>query len=298
MPTAAQQLCLNVGRQPSCSIICVDSPSRSASIVPHASRRLSCRLLVPSSLTGAPGGSRERLDLAIYRARGLKPSLGMAELCGQNGRVPKQSPKTAAEVLAELNADPAWRAAMERKDAASRDREAARRLAEAPLVADLRQVGINVESAWLLYEVAPYPTAIPVLLEHFERPYDPATREGIARALAVPEASWAWERLLSLLFHEPDQQERDVRFALALAVVAAAPKGSTSRMLELIRDTSLGASRLAFVGPLMRSKDPRALETLEQLRDDPDLTKEVQFRLGQREKRLQRRARGPRPPSR
>ena len=213
--------------------------------------------------------------------------------------MPKQSGKTAAEVLAEVNADPAWRAAMERKDAAFREREAARRLAEAPLLADLRRVGINVESVWLLYEVAPYPAAIPVLLEHLERPYDLATREGIARALAVPEASWAWERLLSLLFREPDRRERNVKFALALAVVDAAPKGSTSRMLDLIRDASLGSSRLAFVRPLMRSRDPRALETLEQLRDDPDLTKEVQFRLGQREKRLQRRTHvRPRHPSR
>jgi hypothetical protein len=204
--------------------------------------------------------------------------------------VPKRSGKTAAEVSAELNADPAWRAAMERNDAASREREAASRLAEAPLLAGLRQVGINVESVWLLYEVAPYPAAIPVLLEHFERPYDPATREGIARALAVPEASWAWERLRSLLVREPDRRNREVKFALALAVVAAAPKGSTSRMLELICDTSLGSSRLAFVPALMRSRDPRAIETLEQLRNDPDLTKEVQFRLDQREKRSQRRA--------
>jgi len=127
-----------------------------------------------------------------------------------------------------------------------------------------------------------------VLLEHLERPYAPEIREGIARALAVPEASWAWDRLQALLFREPEGSRRDLKFSIALAVVGAAPKGSTDRLMELIRDPSLGSSRLAFVAPLMRSRNPRALATLEQLRDDPDLTKELEYRLGQREKRLGR----------
>jgi hypothetical protein len=143
---------------------------------------------------------------------------------------------------------------------------------------------------WLLYKETPYPAAIPVLLAHLERPYVPGIREGIARALAVPEASWAWGRLRTLFVREPDGQRVDVKFALALSVVGAAPKGSVDTLMELIRDSSLGSSRLAFVGSLLRSRNPRALETLEQLRDDPDLAKELHFRLGQRAKRLQRRA--------
>lgn len=193
--------------------------------------------------------------------------------------------------MAELRADPAMRAAMERTEAALRQRQAALRVAQEPLLSDLRHVGINVDSVWLLYKQRPYPSAIPVLLEHLERPYLREIRDGIARALAVPEASWAWASLQMLLYREP-AGPRHVKFALALAVVGAAPKGSLERLLELIRDSSLGQSRLAFVSPLMRSKNPRAIQTLEQLRNDPDLTKEVQFRLGQRAKRLQRRARG------
>lgn len=203
----------------------------------------------------------------------------------------KQRGRTAGELTAELEADPAWRAARERKDAAQRELEHASRAAEAPLLADLCHVGIDVSTVWLLHKAAPYSAAIPILLSHFERPYPAEIREGIARALAVPEASWAWERLVTLLFREPVTQGRDIRFALALAVAGAAPKGSTDKLLDLISDTSLGESRLAFVSPLLRSRDPRALETLERLRDDPDLTKEVQFRLGQRAKRRERRSR-------
>jgi len=206
--------------------------------------------------------------------------------------VPSRSRKTAGKFLAELNADPVWRAKMEQTEAAIRERQAAMRIAEEPLLADLRQVGIDVDSVWSLYKHRPYPSAIHVLLDHIERPYPPEIRDGIARALAVPEASWAWERLQTLLYREPPVGQLRVKFALALAVVDVAPKGSIDRMLELSRDTSLGSSRLAFVAPLMRSRDPRALQTLEQLRDDPDLTKEVQLRLGQREKRLQRQAHG------
>src|SRR6516225_5199151 len=155
--------------------------------------------------------------------------------------MPKRSPKTADELLTELNADPAWRAAREQTEAARREREAALRADEAPLLADLRRVGIDVDSVWSLYEQRPYASAIPVLLRHFERPYAPETREGIARALAVPEASWAWDRLQTLLYHEPAGQPRQVKFALALAVVDAAPKGSIDPLLKLIRDPSLGA---------------------------------------------------------
>jgi hypothetical protein len=194
--------------------------------------------------------------------------------------------------MTELTADPAMRAARERTGAALRERQAALRIAEEPLLADLRQVGIDVDSVWLLYKQHPYPSAIRVLLDHIERSYAPEIREGIARALAVPEAAWAWDRLRAFLYREPAGQRRNVKFALALAVVDAAPKGSIDKMLELIRDSSLGSSRVAFVRPLMRSRDPRAAETLEQLRTDPDLTKEVQFRLEQRAKRLQRRGGG------
>ena len=54
-----------------------------------------------------------------------------------------------------------------------------------PLVEALAQCGCVVKSVWdLVSSKAPYPAAIPVLLEHLSKPYPDRVREGIARALA------------------------------------------------------------------------------------------------------------------
>jgi hypothetical protein len=203
---------------------------------------------------------------------------------------PGMKRETAGELLARLQADPSYRQMIAEQDAALEQRREESRIAQRHLVNELRTVGIHVDSVWdLVNAKSAYPRAIPILLQHVEQDYIPGVREGIARALAVPEASRAWDRLRALFVREPDGQRQDVKFALALAVVGAAPKGSLDTLLELIRDPSLGSSRLACVRPLLRSRNPRALETLEQLREDPDLAKELHVRLGQRAKRLQRR---------
>jgi hypothetical protein len=60
---------------------------------------------------------------------------------------------------------------------------------EAPLAEDLRAVGLSASSAWdLVNSKEPYSQAVPVLLKHLQRPYSDRIREGIARALAIPQA--------------------------------------------------------------------------------------------------------------
>jgi hypothetical protein len=98
--------------------------------------------------------------------------------------------KTAAEFMAEMERDPAFRAQRQEREAAFRRRNEELRQAEAPLVQALAEVGLDVKSVWDLVNRATrhYPEAVPLLLGHLQRPYPDAIREGIARALTVAEA--------------------------------------------------------------------------------------------------------------
>src|ERR1043165_213162 len=109
----------------------------------------------------------------------------------------KRKPRTADELMAELEADPKWVADRARLDAEFERQEAELARAEAPLVAELRGAGYPVESVWDLVTTRDrYPIAVPILVEHLQRPYPGRIREGIARALAVREAKSAYSLLV------------------------------------------------------------------------------------------------------
>ena len=135
-----------------------------------------------------------------------------------------------------------------------------------------------MQSAWdLVNTPGSYPTAVPILLEHLPRPLPPAVREGIARALAVPEAKAGWDVLTGLYRHE---LEARVRSGLAAAIAAASDDEVIGDVIALTRDARHGSSRLLLLSALERSADPRARATLMDLGTDPDLTKEIQVILG------------------
>ena len=62
----------------------------------------------------------------------------------------KNETLTTEEFMAQLDADPAWVAARAKEEEARQKRAAEWRRAEAPLVEELRSVGVAVESAWNL----------------------------------------------------------------------------------------------------------------------------------------------------
>ena len=53
-----------------------------------------------------------------------------------------------------------------------------------------------------------YEAALPILLEHLEKPHPGRVREGIARALAVPEAKFGWDTFMHMY---RDEEERDAK---------------------------------------------------------------------------------------
>ena len=184
---------------------------------------------------------------------------------------------TAAELMAKLNADPEFVAKRAREEEERQKRAAEWRRAEAPLVEELRAAGYAVESAWdLVNTTAPYPTALPILLDHLQRPYPAAVREGIARALAVRGASFGWDVLTRLYRNEGEVRAKD---GLAVAIAAAANDELIGDVIALARDKSQGPSRLLLLGALERSANPRARAALMDLGTDPELKKEIQIIL-------------------
>ncbi|HWO22670.1 MAG TPA: hypothetical protein VNO30_28115 [Kofleriaceae bacterium] len=185
---------------------------------------------------------------------------------------------TAAELMAKLNADPEFVAKRAREEEERQKREAEYRRAEKPLVDELRAAGFQVQSAWdLVNTPGSYPNAVPILLAHLRRPYPAPIREGIARALAVPEAKAAgWYDLTRMYREEQEQRAKD---GLAVAIAAAADDEVISDVISLARDTRHGSSRLLLLSALERSTDPRARKALMDLGTDPDLNKEIQVIL-------------------
>jgi len=197
----------------------------------------------------------------------------------------KRRGKTAEELIAELEADPAWRAKRARIERETQDRATRLMAEEAPLVRDLQSAGVHVTSAWDLVNThASYPSAIPVVLEHFQRPYSAVIREGIARALAVKEAAWAWDVLLEYFSREPEGGKTDVKWALACALSGASTDERLDKIIELLMDQSIGLNRFALLGALGRSKTQRARAAIQKLRADPQIGREIRRLFGRPKK--------------
>jgi hypothetical protein len=176
---------------------------------------------------------------------------------------------TAAELMKRLNADPAWVAARTAEEAERRKREAEYRLEEAPLTADLKAAGFDIESAWDLVNTSgPYTGALPILLKHLQKPYSGVIREGIARALAVPSAKFGWN-IFVRLFRE--EQEKRVKDGLAVALANTVDEDTMDELISLVQNSQLGSSRVLLLRALGRSKKASALEALMRCVHDPDL---------------------------
>ena len=195
----------------------------------------------------------------------------------------KNKPITGEELMARLNADPAYRARQEAEDTEIARKVRERERAEGPIVEELAVAGIHVRSVWDLVTTRKTPAAaLPVLLAHLQKHYAPAIREGIARALAVRESRFAWNTLAE--FFKKEQEPR-VHEALAIAVAESADNSVLDDIIELVQDRSNGDDRVHLLGALKRSKDSKALTAILSLAKDPALEYEVNKYLRAREKR-------------
>lgn len=134
--------------------------------------------------------------------------------------------------------------------------------------------GFEVDSAWDLVNTStPYPAALPILLEHVERPYPDRVREGIARALAVRDARVGWGTLVRL--YRQEEAGTDAKDGLAVALAAASDDEVVDDVISLVGDSTHGEGRLLLLRGLKRSRAPQARAALEEFAEDPVLGEEA-----------------------
>jgi len=184
-----------------------------------------------------------------------------------------QPPMRADELLLELEADPEFRNARAKRDEEQLIRQREYQEEERRLVEALQARGYRLDSIWdLVNRAKPYTSALPTLLEHLQLPYSPRVREGIARALAVPDASDAVPRLLDLYRAEPDNAAKN---GLAVALAFHASKLGMEELLALVASPQNGTSRIFLLRALSESPDDRAHSLLRELEGDPYLGREA-----------------------
>src|SRR6266702_4401382 len=189
----------------------------------------------------------------------------------------RKMPITARELIAKLQVDPEYVARREAQEGEWAERSAGLRVEEEPILADLRCVGWDVESVWNLVNTSVgYREAIPVLVKHLLLAYSDRTREGIARALAVPDAKYAWPTLVAEYRKAPagmgiiapgDTREFKLgaKDGLACALSATATKATIEELIGLAKDRSQGQRRLLLLRALKRSKNPSERRALTEL---------------------------------
>ena len=195
----------------------------------------------------------------------------------------KRRPITAKEFLLELAKDPAYverrRQLLEIQTAKIvKYREAIK-----PILQALQGAGIPVDEirASQLQALQAYPVAIPILLDHLEKPYSREVLSSIANSLAVPDARSAWESLVSAYRRTPTpapgspEEGMGLKEGLANALAATVSKNTISTLIALTKDPSNGSSRLLLLQGIRRSRDPRAKLAIEELSTDPQLAKEI-----------------------
>lgn len=183
-----------------------------------------------------------------------------------------------------LRDDPEYRARVEAAEAERQARVAVLRVAERPIVEDLRAAGVEVGSVWDLVNTPdPYPDALPVLLAHLERGgYPERVMESLGRALAVKPSVAYWEGLKALYRSARDAGEED---GVAVALAACATKAQVADMVGFLLWEERGDSRIYFLRPIKRLGGAEGRELLERLRDDPTFGREATALLKVRGKR-------------
>lgn len=190
--------------------------------------------------------------------------------------------KTAAELMAELQRSPEFVRDSAEGAAAAQQLEAETAAHEAPLIAALSRVSVNVRSVWdLVNSTADYGPAVQVLTEHLRLPYPPKVREGIARSLAVPSAKPYVRELIEAFVQEPTTRlTSQTKWALACAVAAVADESLRDELLSLVSDPAHGEGRLMLLQALARFPDDRVVALIRTMAGDPEIGPGAKALLG------------------
>jgi HEAT repeat protein len=191
------------------------------------------------------------------------------------------APKSAVELMRELERDPEYRAKAQDREA-QRVRNAENYHAAAQgLLDDLAAAGITVDTiADLRPRKRDYPRALPILLHWLSRVSDPAVREDIVRTLSVPYARSAALSLIQEFKRTTDPSIEGLRWAIANALAVVADDTVFGELEELVRDKRWGKAREMLALALGNIQNPRAIPLLLELLDDEETVGHAAMALG------------------
>lgn len=195
---------------------------------------------------------------------------------------PEQIVNLPSGAMRALGDDPEWQAEVVRRRGASAQLH--RILVEdaRPLAIELAKSNYRVETAWDLVNAAySYRAALPVLVEHLQRPYHPRNLEGIVRALTVPPArALAWDALIEIARRPATTpQEESLQDAAFNALSVVATKADLPFLAQMATDNTLGSGRSAFLIRLRKAKYPQVEEMLNRALKDPLLAPQAEMEL-------------------
>ena len=152
----------------------------------------------------------------------------------------------------------------------------------ARVIRALQEAGIPAQSVWdLVNSKGAYENAVPVLMELLPLVQDPKVKEGIVRALTVPEArKIATAPLVVEMRASRGYGSLGWAIGNALSVVVTPDDDALEELAALIRDETLGSTRQMLADALVRTKDPRAVDVLLEVLPQKDMTGHVINALG------------------
>lgn len=188
----------------------------------------------------------------------------------------RKKTQTAAEFMAGLNADPEFQAAQAERDKVHLEKVSKLKAASKPLDDALRTIcPLVIDGVWDLVNTRErYDEVLPILFEHLTKDYPDEILDGIARALAVPQALPYRPTFISLFRRDPPVS-KGFRFGLGIAIAHTTGPDNLAETIELLKDRSLGESRLALLLVIRHTRKPEIRQVIEELSSDPDLAKEI-----------------------
>ena len=186
--------------------------------------------------------------------------------------------QTAAQLLGQLAADARYRQQHEGRQRQRAIAEAMLAEDEETLVADLENAGVAVDSVWDLVNADyAYADAIPVLLRHLQLRHHLRTREGIVRALTVPEARGvAFPVLYEQFLATSSAQEAELKWLLGAALAEATTSETASVVRQLLTDKDHGKAREMLVPALQWLAPGERDDAIQALSGDPDIGKAIE----------------------
>ncbi len=160
-------------------------------------------------------------------------------------------PMTAAELMAQLAADPEFQRMRAEKDRRFAERKARLDEIERPITEDLRRAGVDADSIEeMTQQYAPLPSRIVAVLLHWlPRVAEDRVKESVIRALGAAEEPFDGRPLVDAFMADSSET---LRWPIANTMAEATPFGITGWLIEAVGNRVFGSARQMLVLALAR----------------------------------------------